>query len=459
MKLTYEDKLEIYRLWKQEGWGSPRIAKKFNITKSHAAYIFHLIDKHGIEIVKHDKKKYYSLEFKEAAIKRALSRKESIISIAIDLGLPREGTLISWINSYKENGYTVIERKRGRHGKKERESDSRIRNRDQTLKGRELEAYRRDRIYKKIECLSCTKRKVSKEEIVIVISELRQELKLSLRFILNVIKSHPKLPQISKSDYYYILSKEDKDIKNDEIMNRIIDIYYCHKGRYGYRRVYLQLLNEGYYINHKKVQRLMNKMGLKGIKRNKRRYSSYQGTIGKIANNIIQRDFFSDKPNKKWYTDVTEFNLKGDKIYLSPILDGYAGDIVSYNISKIPSFNQITDMMNKAFLNNPITDNIILHSDQGWQYQMRQFSNILEEHGMIQSMSRKGNSLDNGLMENFFGLLKTEIFYGFEDQFKTIDELIQAIEEYIYYYNNDRIKSRLKGLTPMEYRNQALIGS
>lgn len=235
-----------------------------------------------------------------------------------------------------------------------------------------------------------------------------------------MIKNHPKLPQISKSDYYYILSKEDKDIKNDEIMN---------------------------------------KMGLKGIKRNKRRYSSYQGTIGKIASNIIQRDFFSDKPNEKWYTDVTEFNLKGDKIYLSPILDGYAGDIVSYNISKIPSFNQIADMMNKAFLNNPITDNIIIHSDQGWQYQMRQFSNILEEHGMIQSMSRKGNSLDNGLMENFFGLLKTEIFYGFEDQFKTTDELIQAIEGYIYYYNNDRIKSRLKGLTPMEYRNQALISS
>lgn len=158
-----------------------------------------------------------------------MSRKELIISIAIDLGLPREGTLISWINSYKENGYTVIERKRGRHGKKEREIDSGIRSRDQALKGRELEAHRRDKIYKKNGCLSCTKRKVSKEEIVIVISELRQELKVSLRFILNVIKNHPKLPQISKSDYYYILSKEDKDNKNDEIMNRIIDIYYYHK--------------------------------------------------------------------------------------------------------------------------------------------------------------------------------------------------------------------------------------
>lgn len=116
-------------------------------------------------------------------------------------------------------------------------------------------------------------------------------------------------------------------------------------------------------------------------------------------------------------------------------------------------------MMNKAFINNPNTDNLILHSDQGWQYQMKHFSKILEDHNMIQSMSRNGNSLDNGLMENFFGLLKTELFYGFEDQFKNIDELIQAIKEYINYYNNDRIKNRLKGLTPMEYRNQALTSS
>ena len=459
MKLTYEDKLEIYRLWKVEGWGAPRIAKKFKIDNSNTSYIFRLIDRHGPEIVEHGKNKYYSPEFKKAAIKRALSGKESIKSIAIDLGLSKDQLLHSWIKSYKENGYTVVERKRGRYGKTERDDSGGIQSRDQALEGRKLEAYRRERIHKKIKCLSYTKRKVRKEEIAVVISELRQELQVSLRFILDVIKKHPELPQISKSDYYYVLSKEDKDLKNDEIMNRIIDIYYHHKGRYGYRRVYLQLLREGYSINHKKVHRLMKRMGLIGIRRNKRKYSSYQGTVGKVADNIIQRDFFSDRPNEKWYTDVTEFNLRGDKVYLSPILDGYAGDIVAYNTSKNPSFNQIIDMMDKAFLSNPNTDNLILHSDQGWQYQMKQFSNILEDHNMIQSMSRKGNSLDNGLMENFFGLLKTEIFYGFEDQYKTIDDLIRAIEEYIYYYNNDRIKSRLKGLTPMEYRNQALMSS
>lgn len=459
MKLTYEDKLEIYRLWKEEGWSSTIIAKKFNIAHSHVTYIIRLIDEHGLEIVERGKNKYYSPEFKEAAIKRALCGKESITSIAINLGLPKDQLLHSWIKSYKENDYTVVERKRGRHGQKERNDSTGIPSGNQALEGRELEAYHRERIYKKIKCLSYTKRKVSKEEVAVVISELRQELQVSLRLILDVIKQHPELPQISKSDYYYVLSKEDKDIKNDEIMNRIIDIYYRHKGRYGYRRIYLQLLKEGYLINHKKVQRLMKRMGLIGIKRNRRKYSSYQGTVGKIADNIIQRDFFSDKPNEKWYTDITEFNLRGDKVYLSPILDGCAGDIVSYNVSKHPTFNQIIDMMNKAFSNNPNTDNLIFHSDQGWQYQMKQFSNILEEHNMIQSMSRKGNSLDNGLMENFFGILKTELFYGFEDQFKTIDELIQAIDEYMNYYNNDRIKSRLKGLTPIEYRNQALMSS
>ena len=198
-------------------------------------------------------------------------------------------------------------------------------------------------------------------------------------------------------------------------------------------------------------------MNLTGIRRNRRKYSSYQGTVGAVADNLIERDFFSDRPNRKWYTDVTEFNLKGDKVYLSPVLDGYAGDIVSYSVSKKPDFLQITDMMDKAFLDHPDTDGLILHSDQGWQYQMRQFSKILDEHGIKQSMSRKGNSLDNGLMENFFGLLKTEMYYDQEYLYRNTDELIRAIEDYIYYYNNERIKGRLKGLTPAEYRNQALM--
>ena len=457
MKLAYEDKLEIYRLWKEEGYGKKRIAHQFSINSAMASYIYHLIDIHGPEAVRHGKNRKYSKEFKEEAILRVLSGKESVLSVSLDLGLPDHGLLRAWIRSYKENGYTVVERKKGRYARKEKEDGGRIRGPDQSSRGRESETDHRERIHKKIECLGFGKRKVTKEEIAAVITELRQQLKVSLKFILDVLKDDPRLPDISKSDYYYVLSKKDRDLKNDELMNRIIAIYYRHKGRYGYRRIHLQLLKEGYEVNHKKVQRLMKRMGLTGIRRNRRKYSSYQGTVGRVAENLIERDFFSDRPNRKWYTDITEFSLRGDKVYLSPVLDGYAGDIVSYSVSKRPDFLQITDMMDKAFLDHPDTDGLILHSDQGWQYQMYQFSKILDGHGIIQSMSRKGNSLDNGLMENFFGLLKTEMYYDQEDLYRNTDELIEAIEEYIHYYNNERIKSRLKGLTPAEYRNQALM--
>ena len=457
MKLSYEDKVRMYRSWKSHEKSPGQLAKENGLAHSTVENMVRLMDRHGEEIVRHGKNKYYSLEFKEKAIKRVLSGRESMISVSVDLGLPRESLLHAWIKSYKENGYTIVERKRGRHGKKERDDSARIKSRTESLKGRELEAYHRARIHKKIECLSYGKRKVRREEIAVVISELRQELQVSLRFILEVIRKHPELPQISKSDYYYVMSKKDKDLKNDEVMNHIIDIYYRHKGRYGYRRIHLQLLREGICINRKKVQRLMRRMGLLGIRRNKRKYSSYQGTIGKVAGNIIEREFFADRPNKKWYTDITEFNLRGEKVYLSPILDGYAGDIVSYNISRSPDFYQINDMLNKAFMENPETHDLIFHSDQGWQYQHYGYQKTLSEHGIIQSMSRKGNSLDNGLMENFFGLLKTEMFYEQEHLYKDTDELIKAIDEYVYYYNNERIKARLKGLTPIEYRNQALM--
>lgn len=198
----------------------------------------------------------------------------------------------------------------------------------------------------------------------------------------------------------------------------------------------------------------MVKLGLKPLKRNKRKYSSYKGTIGKIANNMIERDFNSNKPNIKWYTDVTEFNLRGNKIYLSPILDGYNQEVISYNISNSPNLEQINDMLNKAF-NNKNLNGLILHSDQGWQYQHQSYQQRLKNNGIIQSMSRKGNSMDNGLMENFFGLLKTEMFYDQEEKYKTTDELKKAIDEYINYYNYDRIKVKLKGLSPVNYRLQS----
>ena len=278
-------------------------------------------------------------------------------------------------------------------------------------------------------------------------SELR--LKYNLKILLKISK-------LAKSVYYYTLAKENKDNKNKEIIEKIREIFINNKERYGYRRITLELKNQNYNVNHKKVYRIMVKLGLKPLKRNKRKYSSYKGTVGKIADNLIKRNFTANNPNEKWYTDVTEFNLRGEKCYLSPILDGFNGEIISYNTSKSPNLAQIDDMLNKAFKKVGNLDGLIFHSDQGWQYQHQSYQQRLKNNGIKQSMSRKGNSMDNGMMENFFGLLKTEMFYDQENCYETLDDLIKAIDDYIYYYNYDRIKEKLKGLSPVNYRLQSI---
>ncbi len=202
----------------------------------------------------------------------------------------------------------------------------------------------------------------------------------------------------------------------------------------------------------------MQLLNLKSLIRPKK-YRSYKGQVGKMAKNILKRDFKATKPNQKWVTDVTEFKVKDEKLYLSPILDLYNQEIISYEISKTPKYELVAKMLNKAFnhlnLHKTKHNSLILHSDQGWQYQMKQYQQSLKEHCIQQSMSRKGNCYDNAVIENFFGILKSECFYG--KKFESVDHLKNEIEEYIDYYNNDRIKLKLKGLSPIEYRNQSLF--
>ena len=198
----------------------------------------------------------------------------------------------------------------------------------------------------------------------------------------------------------------------------------------------------------------MRTLGLKCQVRIKK-YRSYKGEIGKVAPNLINRDFHADAPNQKWTTDITEFSLFGKKLYLSPILDMYNGEIISYNISEHPVLGQVIDMLDKAFEKIPNDTDLIFHSDQGWQYQHKMYQQKLREKGIRQSMSRKGNCLDNAIMENFFGLLKSELLYLRE--FESLEEFREELEKYIYYYNNQRIKGKLKGLSPVQYRIQSLL--
>jgi putative transposase len=179
--------------------------------------------------------------------------------------------------------------------------------------------------------------------------------------------------------------------------------------------------------------------------------------VGEIAPNIMERDFTASEPNGKWVTDVTEFHLFGEKLYLSPVLDLYNGEIIAYNMEKRPVYQLVSKMMDRALVCLKDRDAPILHSDQGWHYQMKQYHHTLKEHGITQSMSRKGNCLDNAVMENFFGLLKSELLYLKE--FESMEHFKVELEKYIYYYNHKRIKAKLKGMSPVQYRNHAQIAA
>ncbi len=187
----------------------------------------------------------------------------------------------------------------------------------------------------------------------------------------------------------------------------------------------------------------------------KKKYRSYRGKVGKVAPNLLQQDFRAEKPNRKWATDITEFRLLGQRLYLSPIMDLFNGEIVSYSLSKSPTFRQITDMLKEAFLKIPDDSQLILHSDQGWQYQMRSYQKMLKDKGIQQSMSRKGNCYDNSVIENFFGILKSEFYHN--QEFSSVEHFSKELSEYIDYYNNRRIKVRLKGLSPVEFRTQSVV--
>ena len=265
-----------------------------------------------------------------------------------------------------------------------------------------------------------------------------------------------KIIRLARSTYYYHLKQLDQTDKNQTIKAEIQAIFTEHKGNYGYRRITLALRNRGFVVNHKKVQRLMKALGLSARIRRKRKYSSYQGEIGKKAENLIRRQFEASKPMEKCYTDVTEFAIpaSSQKLYLSPVLDGFNSEIIAYNLSTSPNLAQVKMMLEQAFTEK-YYENTILHSDQGWQYQHDFYHHFLEDKGIQQSMSRKGNSPDNGMMESFFGILKSEMFYGYEKTFKSLNQLEQAIVDYIDYYNNKRIKVKLKGLSPVQYRTKS----
>lgn len=262
------------------------------------------------------------------------------------------------------------------------------------------------------------------------------------------------IAEIPRSTYNYHLKRLNRPDKYIDLKADILRIFreenYC---RYGYRRI-TDELRKVRKINHKTVQRLMTEMGLFCMVRAKK-YISYKGDVGKAAPNLLKRNFRADQPNEKWVTDVTEFNLLGKKLYLSPIMDLYNSEIISYSISFRPKMNMVMNMLDNAISKLPCKPtNLLIHSDQGWHYRMKIYQKKLKANGIKQSMSRKGNCLDNACMENFFGILKTELLYI--NEFDSMEHFISELHKYIYYYNNFRIKTRFK-MSPVQYKEMSIF--
>lgn len=256
---------------------------------------------------------------------------------------------------------------------------------------------------------------------------------------------------LPRSTFYYQCQASQRAHRQSALEARIRTVYDEHKGRYGYRRITAALCNGvAEPVNHKCVQRLMQKMGLRALIRAKKRTWHVPGTSDAHVPNVLQRDFCATAPNLKWATDVTEFNISGQKLYLSACMDLYNGEIVAYRMARRPVFEMVSSMLEAALSRTNCVAGLIVHSDQGWHYKMQPYRAMLVRRGVEQSMSRKGNCFDNAAIESFFGTLKAEYFHL--ERPDSIDALEAGVHDYVHYYNHERIKLRLQGLSPVGYR-------
>lgn len=259
---------------------------------------------------------------------------------------------------------------------------------------------------------------------------------------------------LARSTFFYHQARQDAPDPWAAMKVAITTVFHANKARYGYRRVHRELVKTGWQATKKTVLRLMRQLGLASASRRKRRYVSYQGEVGQIAENILDRQFTAKTPGEKWATDVTEFRVGNDKLYLSPVMDLFNREIIAYSMSRSPNLQLTNSSLRGAIKTLRPGQHPLVHSDQGFQYQHASWRALLADAGATQSMSRRGNCFDNAVIENFFGHLKEECFHHV--RYLTIEALETALHDYIRWFNNHRISERLEGLSPVQYRTQTL---
>ncbi|MCY9660214.1 IS3 family transposase [Paenibacillus anseongense] len=445
---SLDEKLKAIQRYQNGTEGVKSIAKSLGINHEVLRMWIRQYEYHGIRAFE---KSYtaYTASFKLDVLNYMNEYGTSPNEAAVIFKISSPGIIRKWRNQFNEDGKDALKsKKKGRSlmtnnkeniAKKQEPTEGSV----EALKA-EIERLKMENAYfKKVECLSSKQGKITKQDKAQVVYELRHE------FPVVTLLAFAAIP---RSTFYYWVKQFDKPDLDADLKLLIQSIYEEHQGRYGYRRIRDELLNRREQVNHKKVQRIMKELGLKSVVRMKK-YRSYKGTVGKVAPNVLGRNFKAEKPNEKWVTDITEFKLFGEKLYVSPVLDLFNGEIITYTVGSRPTYSLVSEMLNKAFKRLSEEDELLLHSDQGWHYQMKQYQHALKKQGISQSMSRKGNCYDNAVMENFFGIMKSEFLYL--NEFESVDHFKQELARYIDYYNHKRIKSKLKGMSPVQYRAHA----
>lgn len=446
MKYTVEYRQQLAEEYLSGRIGLERLAAREGLDYSNLRRWVAAFREHGVAGLERKYAKY-DVTFKLKVLRRMRDENLSTRAAAALFNIRTTQTISEWKRLYAAGGVSALSRTRWRghsNTSKMTAAEERIEgaanSRPATLR-RDNEELRAEIAYLKLAgSLSLRGQTLDAPAKARIVQELRATHPVG--FLLTAAG-------LPRSTFYYqikALSKSDPDAC---LKNQLKDIYNRHKGLYGYRRITATFRQAGLSINHKRVQRLMSALNLKAIIR-QRKYVAFRGPVSRIAPNHLNRDFSSPKPNEKWVTDVTEFKVDGKKLYLSSVLDLYNGEIVAFHTSVRPNFELVSYTMDKAVKRLRPGDRPLIHSDQGWQYQMAEYRSLLSGRGLTQSMSRRGNCYDNAVMESFFGTLKSECFHL--RRFRSVDHLDAGLANYIRYYNNERIKLKLGGLSPVQFR-------
>ncbi|EFD4966212.1 IS3-like element IS1397 family transposase [Escherichia coli] len=444
MKHSFEVKIAAVNHYLAGHAGIISTAKLFQLSHTSLSHWINLFLLHGPRALDCRHRRSYSPEDKLCVVLYALGHSESLPRVAARFNIPSHNTVKNWIKGYRKSGNEAFIRRR-KEKSMTRSDDTHENEANMTPEEmkNELRYLRAENAYlKAMQEHLLEKKPPGAGEKTKVIRSLRCG---------HCQSDLLKAAGLARSTLYYQLSLQKAKDKYADVKQLIASIFHEHRGCYGYRRIHCELQKRGLKFSGKTVRKLMQQLGLKSPVRLKK-YRSYRGNMGLAAENILQRQFKAEAPCEKWVTDITEFRAGGQKLYLSPILDLFNGEIVAWETACRPTEELVKRMLNKGLESLAEGEKPLLHSDQGWHYRIKSYQSALADKGLVQSMSRKGNCLDNAVMENFFGHLKEEMYY--RRDYRSVEELENAVNEYITYWNQKRIKLSLGGLSPVEYRTE-----